>query len=366
MEERGEKPPEVVWLTPRTSPRTGTVAEAVQQQDMDRRTQVRFTPRTSPRTGTAEAVQQQEMDRRTVGRFDKLHQRVKKRCIVGICQWHCWGLFCTKKGGSGDSVFKDAYVTEQFWKPWCGEPMSEEDGCTNGDKRVPAVFQCEQAVFHLYYFFPPTSCLLLGLAQILCAVDLVVGPCLVNGADCCLTSCCGNAICEQRVFSERHWSLWCSRRCWPEGTQLPKRFKRLHDRCIIGCCQWNNMGLEYSSTSESRGFRDQPVTEQFWKPLCGEPRGSHIGLPMFAPSFDNEDFFWTWCYCFPGFVIGLAQILCAVDLVVGPCLVNGADCCLTSCCRSAICDQRLFSERHWSLWCCIWLLTDGQNPVLSI
>ena len=130
---------------------------------------------------------------------------------------------------------------------------------------------------------------------------------------------------------------------------------RLKERCRVGCCEWNmpgvcfsyQFGLDPTNKNEAYHVRDtQLVCKFFWEPLCGPP----------------DDNTWAWmspeewpkvalCFYFP---VPLMQALCAVDCVVGPVLVNGADYCLTACCGSTVCEQRLFSERHWSLWlpCC--------------
>ena len=136
---------------------------------------------------------------------------------------------------------------------------------------------------------------------------------------------------------------------------MPSAEPRVKDRCIIGCCEWSILGLLLKDCTG----KNADVFNFFWKPVCGD-------LPN-LPSESEEDVrrVFICCYVFP-----LAQAVCAVDCIVGPIIVNGADCCLTACCESDMCEQRLCSERHWSLWlpCCgdKWPLLEEQEDIERI
>ena len=119
--------------------------------------------------------------------------------------------------------------------------------------------------------------------------------------------------------------------------------RRVVDRCVMGCCSWNICtvcltyhicyGADLAKHPFDRTFGDPAPDE--WSPYYG-------GILE-----------WPWLGC-------CLQIPCAVDCVVGPILVNAADCCVTCCCddsgaESCCCvacagGLKQFDRLHWSLW----------------
>ena len=126
--------------------------------------------------------------------------------------------------------------------------------------------------------------------------------------------------------------------------------RRVVDRCVVGCCSWNFCtaaltlmccyGNDYKIIPFYRTFA-YPAPDK-WIILGASLENlccAYLGIP------------WL-CFCL--------QIPCAVDIVVGPILVNAADCCVTCCCypnyaESCCCvacagGLKRFDMLHWSLW----------------
>ena len=121
--------------------------------------------------------------------------------------------------------------------------------------------------------------------------------------------------------------------------------RRVVDRCVVGCCSWNACSylltgfICYGDDSEKI-----PLYRTFIDPAPDEWFGDYGGI-LFYP-----------------YLCGCLQIPCAVDCVVGPILVNAADCCVTCCacccpdyaesCCCVACAGGLkqFDRLHWSLW----------------
>ena len=131
-----------------------------------------------------------------------VRRRVVDRCCVGCCSWN----FCTWICPTTIICYGDDYKTP-FYRTF-------ED---------PAPDECMSNEGILNY---PWFC---GCLQIPCAVDVVVGPILVNAADCCVTNgycladdpescCCVACAGGLKQFDRLHWSLWdySPFRCCPD------------------------------------------------------------------------------------------------------------------------------------------------------
>ena len=110
--------------------------------------------------------------------------------------------------------------------------------------------------------------------------------------------------------------------------------RRVVDRCCVGCCSWNCFTRILAIT--------WPFERTFLYPAPYEWAPEGI---LFLPHL----------FC-------CLQIPCAVDCVVGPILVNAADCCVTCCacccpdyaesccCVACAGGWKQFDRLHWSLW----------------
>ena len=93
-----------------------------------------------------------------------------------------------------------------------------------------------------------------------------------------------------------------------------------------------------------------------------DPFGRTFGEPADEILNENPYFLWPWLLC-------ILQGPCAVDCVVGPVLVNAADClvtasgccypgCVGACFKCCWCSSdaddafKEFDRLHWSLWKC--------------
>ena len=117
--------------------------------------------------------------------------------------------------------------------------------------------------------------------------------------------------------------------------------RRVVDRCVVGCCSWN-VCTSLLTDNICYGRHKEPFIRTFGDPAPEEccSDGGVLYIPFI-------------CCCL--------QIPCAVDCVVGPILVNAADCCVTCCCccpdyaESCCCvacagGLKQFDRLHWSLW----------------
>ena len=125
-----------------------------------------------------------------------MRRRVVDRCVVGCCSWNCctWTL---------TTICYDADEEEGNMTPFFRTFFSSPDGW----------FSRGEGILYI-----PWAC---GCLQAACAVDVVVGPILVNAADCGVTygycsaddpgSCCCVAWAGGLMqFDRLHWSLWDS------------------------------------------------------------------------------------------------------------------------------------------------------------
>ena len=112
------------------------------------------------------------------------------------------------------------------------------------------------------------------------------------------------------------------------------------DRCVMGLFSWNLTA--FGTVVCCYGFDEAPFSRTFADPS---------GIVK-----ENDSFGYPWLFC-------ILQGPCAVDCVVGPVLVNAADCLVTSGCCSAddpeaCCCVKMaggfkeFDRLHWSLWKC--------------
>ena len=120
--------------------------------------------------------------------------------------------------------------------------------------------------------------------------------------------------------------------------------RRVVDRCVVGCCGWN-YGTYFLTWTICYGV-DHQANHPFYRTFRDPAPDEWLtdgGIISFA---------WI-CCCI--------QIPCAVDCVVGPILVNAADCCVTCgcctgddpescCCVACAGGLKQFDRLHWSLW----------------